>query len=123
MSLVARVLEAGGVPTVVLGSALDIVERCGVPRYLFTDFPLGNPCGEPYNSAMQREIVTLALALLHEATEPRTTVRAPHTWSGDAWKAAYMQVREEDRALLRHKGEQRRGMLAQQRTDRSGRNP
>ena len=40
MSLVARYLEAHGMPTVIIGSALDIVERCGVPRFLFVDFPL-----------------------------------------------------------------------------------
>ena len=49
MSLVARHLEANGLPTVIVGSALDVVEYCGVPRFLFTDFPLGNPCGLPWN--------------------------------------------------------------------------
>jgi len=39
VSLVARYLEANGLPTVIVGSALDIVEHCGVPRFLFTDFP------------------------------------------------------------------------------------
>ena len=37
MSLVARILEEAGIPTVILGSAIDIVEHCGVPRFLFTD--------------------------------------------------------------------------------------
>ena len=48
LSLVARHLEANGLPTVIIGSALDVVEHCGVPRFLFTDFPLGNPCGHPW---------------------------------------------------------------------------
>ena len=56
MSLVARELEQSGLPTVIIGSALDIVEHCGVPRYVFTDFPLGNPCGHPWQRDMQREI-------------------------------------------------------------------
>ena len=60
MSLVARHLEANDIPTIILGSAKDIVEHCGVPRFLFTDFPLGNPCGKPWDVEMQRRIVGLA---------------------------------------------------------------
>jgi len=50
VSLVARHLEANGVPTVIAGSALDIVEASGAPRFAFTDFPLGNPLGKPSNT-------------------------------------------------------------------------
>ena len=42
--------------SVIVGSALDVVEHCGVPRFYFTDFPLGNPCGHPWQPQMQREI-------------------------------------------------------------------
>ena len=77
MSLVARYLEANGLPTVIIGSALDIVEHCGVPRFVFTDLPLGNPVGHPWDRAMQREVVRLALDTLAAASGPRTTVRAP----------------------------------------------
>jgi len=47
VSLIARHLEANGIPTVVMGCAKDIVERVGVPRFLFSDFPLGNAAGRP----------------------------------------------------------------------------
>ena len=47
VSLAARHLEANGIPTVVIGSARDIVEECGVARFLFSDFPLGNGAGKP----------------------------------------------------------------------------
>ncbi len=87
MSLVARHLEENGIPTVVIANARDIVEHCGVARLLFTDFPLGSPCGEPGNVPMQSAIVGAALDLLEAATEARTTVQAPSTWSrGEAWK-------------------------------------
>ena len=70
-----------------IANARDIVEHCGVARLVFTDFPLGSPCGEPGNPAMQREIVAMALDLLESATEARTTVEAPFKWSeGEAWK-------------------------------------
>ncbi len=88
MSLVARHLEENGIPTVIVAAARDIVETCGVPRLVFTDFPLGNPCGEPGDTDMQRRIIGMAMDLLENAAEPRTTVQTPFHWSkGDAWKA------------------------------------
>ena len=108
MSLVARLLEAAGIPTVVLGSGIDIVEHCGVPRFLFSDFPLGNPCGVPWDRDMQRAIVHQALELFESATGPRTTVQAPFSWGSDRWRQEYMEIREEDRELLLRKGEENR---------------
>lgn len=87
MSLISRHLEANGIPTVLIGNARDIVETCGVARLLFTDFPLGSPCGEPFNTDLQRQTVSMAFDLLESATESRTTVEAPFKWSkGDSWK-------------------------------------
>ena len=87
MSLVARYLEEHGVPTVVFGCARDIVEHCGVPRFVFTDFPLGNPTGRPFDAASQRHVVSLGLDLLERARAPRTTIQTPYEWSADAsWK-------------------------------------
>jgi hypothetical protein len=108
VSLVARHLEANGIPTVILGAARDIVEQCGVPRFLFTDFPLGNPCGKPGDAAMQRAIVELGLELLETARWPRTTVQSPFTWGDDAWRRNYMYVGPENLAALARAGRMRR---------------
>jgi D-proline reductase (dithiol) PrdB len=109
VSLVARFLEDNGISTVVLGSARDIVEYCGVPRFIFTDFPLGNPCGKPYDRNMQRQIVEMALELLENATEPRTTVQTPFIWSEEeSWKEEYMKIDASNMDQLRKMGEQRR---------------
>ena len=71
----------------VIGTARDIIEHCGVARFLFIDFPLGNPCGEPGNIGQQRKIFQQALDLLVEAKRPRTTYKAGFVWSkGDQWK-------------------------------------
>ena len=87
MSLAARYLEANGISTVVFGCARDIVEHCGVPRFVFSDFPLGNPTGRPFDPAMQREVIGLGLDLLESAARPGTTVVNPHVWSADqSWK-------------------------------------
>jgi hypothetical protein len=94
VSLVARHLEANGVSTVVMGCARDIVEHCGVPRFLFSDFPLGNGAGKPRDAGSQEMTLELALALLETAAEPRTTLQSPLRWSeSDEWKQDYSNVR------------------------------
>ena len=67
VSLAARHLEAHGIPTVIMGCAKDIVEHCGAPRFLFSDFPLGNSAGRPNDLASQDFTLTLALKLLEGA--------------------------------------------------------
>ena len=90
MSLVARHLEADGLPTVIMGCAKDIVEHCGVPRFLFSDFPLGNSAGKPFDADSQAATLELALRVLETAPGPRTTVQSPQRWNDDAaWKLDY----------------------------------
>ena len=115
MSLVARHLEANGLPTVVVGSARDIVETCGVARFLFSDFPLGNPCGVPDDRPMQHAIAAMALDLLESAVHPRTTVQTPFVWdpTDDGWKDRYAHVGDDNREALRRQGERRRARQQQ----------
>jgi hypothetical protein len=90
VSLIARHLEANGIATVVMGCAKDIVEHCGVPRFLFSDFPLGNSAGRPHDAPSQALTLELALRVLESAPGPRTTVRSPLSWSENAdWKLDY----------------------------------
>ena len=93
VSLAARHLEANGIPTVIMGSARDIVEYCGVPRFLFSDFPLGNPAGRPNDPQSQAVTLELALRVLESAPAPRTTVQSPLRWSADpAWKLDFSNI-------------------------------
>ncbi len=109
MSLVARQLEEAGISTVVIGSGRDIVEQCGVPRFLFMDFPLGNPVGRPGDAVMQKQCVGMALELLERAFAPRTTIQTPFVWSDDhSWRDQYMRVDDSNRSELARLGEQRR---------------
>ena len=90
VSLVARHLEADGIPTVIMGCAKDIVEHCGVPRFLFSDFPLGNSAGRPIDVDSQTLTLELALRTLESAPAARTTVQSPLRWGDDAsWKLDY----------------------------------
>jgi len=86
-------LEENGIATVVMGCAKDIVEFCGVPRFLFSDFPLGNAAGRPKDSDSQASTLELALRVLEVAPAPRTTVQSPLRWSEDpAWKLDYSNI-------------------------------
>ncbi|KZD22585.1 glycine/sarcosine/betaine reductase selenoprotein B family protein [Tardiphaga robiniae] len=93
ISLVARELEANGIATVVTGCAKDIVEHAAVPRFLFSDFPLGNSAGKPRDKASQAQTLELALRLLESAVGPQTTLQSPQRWARDAvWKRDYNNV-------------------------------
>jgi D-proline reductase (dithiol) PrdB len=118
VSLVARHLEANGIPTVIMGCARDVVEECGVARFVFTDFPLGNPCGKPWDAAMQRSIVGTALDLLDRAWMPRTTVQTPFQWGDDGWRDAFFRVDDSNREALARAGEERRRLQAKAKADR-----
>jgi D-proline reductase (dithiol) PrdB len=92
-SLLARYLEETGISTVVMGAAKDIVEYCGVPRFLFSDFPLGNAAARPNDPASQNFNFELAMRLLESAPAPRTTVQSPLRWSADpTWKLDYSNL-------------------------------
>ena len=93
VSLVARHLEANGLPTVIMGCAKDIVEHCGVPRFLFSDFPLGNSVGRPFDVESQRLTLELALRVLESAPAARTTIQSPLRWRDDAsWKLDFSNL-------------------------------
>jgi len=93
VSLAARALEDEGISTVIMGCARDIVEHVGVPRLLFSDFPLGNAAGKPGDAASQDLTLKRALDLLEHAQAPRTTVQSPLAWSTDhGWKLDYCNV-------------------------------
>jgi D-proline reductase (dithiol) PrdB len=93
VSLAARMLEGNGIATIVMGCAKDIVEHVGVPRFLFSDFPLGNAAGRPRDRASQAFTLDLALKVIETAPAPRTTVQSPLVWSvSPDWKLDYCNI-------------------------------
>ncbi|NDY84353.1 glycine reductase [Orrella sp. NBD-18] len=109
-SLAARYLESAGISTIVMGCAKDIVEHVGVPRFLFSDFPLGNAAGKPNDPKSQYFTLDLALKTLASAPGSRTTVQSSLKWSDSyAWKRDYSNVQcvsPEELARLREKNDQ-----------------
>src|SRR3981081_80500 len=76
-----------------MGCATAIVEYVGVPRFLFSDFPLGNPAGRPNDPESQAFTLKLALRLLETAPGPRTTVQSPLRWSDNPdWKLDFSNI-------------------------------
>ena len=65
----------------------------GVPRLLFSDFPLGNAAGRPKDAASQAFTLELALRTSRRPRAPRTTVQSPLRWSVDPdWKLDYCNI-------------------------------
>jgi len=90
VSLAMRAVEAAGTPSLIMGCAKDIVEHVGVPRFHFSDFPLGNAAGLPQKPEAQYASLTDALRLFETASMPRTTFISPQRWStDDSWKQDY----------------------------------
>ena len=69
MGLVARSIEAAGIPTIVISIARELTEAVGVPRSVFVKWPLGHPLGEPFNKLQQRTVLYDSLLCLLESTE------------------------------------------------------
>ena len=119
VSLVARHVEEAGIPTVIIGSAQDIVETAGVPRLLYVDYPLGNPAGRPGHADEQREIAAAALELVVAAVGPRTTRRLGLEWGSDEWRDVYMHVGPDNAEELAEAGRARREKQAAAKASRS----
>jgi hypothetical protein len=91
VSLVARVLEAGGISTVTYTNARDIAASAGNPRQIFLNYPLGNPAGRPQDVDNQREVLRAGLKLLEEANKPGIIIDLPYVWSDSkAWMEKFM---------------------------------
>lgn len=87
VGLIARHLEANGIPTVTLSSARSITAAVRPPRSVFVDFPLGHTSGRPHAIDEQRAIVAAALRMAAEADWPGAIVDLPLEWDEDhAWK-------------------------------------
>jgi hypothetical protein len=87
--LIARYLEERGIPTLVMGTALDIVKFGWPPRAVFMDFPLGHGGGPAFDPARQLDIARQAMAAFESIQNPGEIVDLAQTWpGGGAWKEA-----------------------------------
>ena len=83
MGLVARVIEASGIPTVLVSTGRDLTFQVRPPRSVFVNFPMGNPFGRPGDRAQQTRILLDALHLVESAREGGVLVDLPYEWGED----------------------------------------
>jgi len=67
---VARAIEESGTPTMVMGSAFDILSAAWPPRTAFVNYPLGHQAGRPFDPEDQLQQVGDALKGLEQHTAP-----------------------------------------------------
>lgn len=88
MCLVARHLEANGLPTLIMASARDIVAAGRPPRAVFIDYPLGHTTGRPNDAADQEAVLRAALSAFETIATPDEIVELGRRWSADeSWRA------------------------------------
>ena len=85
--ILSRHLEAHGIPTMCLGSALDIFSAGRPPRATFVDYPLGHSAGKAFDRDDQYAIVRAAMLGFTTMTQPGEIAWLPNRWSEfDDWK-------------------------------------
>ena len=88
VGLIARHLENIGIPTLCLGSALDIMEAANPPRSVFIDYPLGHTTGMPQNSSDQYDITRAGLEAFETIQMPGTILKLDRKWTlSRNWKS------------------------------------
>jgi hypothetical protein len=94
VGLIARQIEAAGIPTLCMTSALSITRSVDPPRAAFLDYPLGHTTGKPHARALQQSILRDALAGFVSIDEPGGIRMLDYTWSeDDDWKDSVMRPR------------------------------
>ena len=85
MGLVARAIEATGIPTISLSIVREITEKTPPPRALYMRFPFGHALGEPANRDQQLTVLNLAFRLLFEADQPGTIRDSGLRWRRETY--------------------------------------
>jgi len=88
--VLARRIEAAGIPTVVVTMMPLTAVQLIAPRVVGVEFPFGHPFGQPGERGMQRTVLETAVTVLAGATEPMTRVDVDIEWPrprGEAYRA------------------------------------
>ena len=78
--MLARWIEAAGLPTVVVTMMPSVAEERRAPRMVGVEFPFGHAFGMPHDRAMQRQVLELALRVLSGASAFGTRVDLDAEW-------------------------------------------
>jgi D-proline reductase (dithiol) PrdB len=89
VGLVARVIEAAGIPSVTLNMIWVYQRLVGMPRVAAIEHPFGRPYGDVGDADTQRAVLTAALAVAETATEPGHVEHLPFVWHEDPEKTSW----------------------------------
>ncbi|HEX2932020.1 MAG TPA: hypothetical protein VHV54_19995 [Candidatus Binatia bacterium] len=88
-------IEAAGIPTLVIGTAHDIMSRVVPPRAAFVDHPVGRTFGPPHHRQRNETVLHRALAELEHFTRPGEIRDLHCNWSPDGGRAWEAELRME----------------------------
>lgn len=97
--MLARVIEAAGIPTVTVTMMPVLAEKHRLSRVIGVEFPFGHAFGMVDDEAMQLEVTAAAVDLLESATEPDTRVDLDIEWPVDR-KSAYASWQPDEAAPI-----------------------
>lgn len=90
MPVLARVIEATGISTVVVTMIPYLAEAGGTPRIVAVEFPFGHPLGHAHDRDEQLRVIRDALRALQEIKQANTVVHLPYEWPDfDYWRTAW----------------------------------
>ena len=112
MPVLARWIEAAGIPTVIVTMMPSVAEERRAPRILGVEFPFGHPFGMPDDSGMQRRVLELALRVLAGAAAFGTRVDLDVEWPVPLREAYRAWQPAEPSPIVRQLIEARRGSNA-----------
>jgi hypothetical protein len=87
VSVLARLIEAAGLPTVLVTMMPAVAQAIGAPRIVGVEFPFGHPFGMPHDPATQLRVLDVAVHVLAGAS-PNTRIDIDIEWPQDA-RTAY----------------------------------
>jgi hypothetical protein len=83
VGLVARVIEASGIPTVTLNMIWVYQRLVGMPRVAAVEHPFGRPFGDVDDADTQTAVLRAALEVFQRAREPGHVEHLPFVWPHD----------------------------------------
>jgi D-proline reductase (dithiol) PrdB len=80
VGLVARRIEAAGIPTVTLNMIWPFQRMIGMPRVAAIEHPFGRPYGDVGDTTTQREVLLAGLSVFEKARKPGHLEHLPFVW-------------------------------------------
>ena len=88
-------IEASGIPTLVIGTAHDIMSKVTPPRAAFVDHPVGRTFGPPNDRQRNQRVLARALVELPKFARPAEIHDLGCNWSPDGSRAWEDELRAE----------------------------